>query len=381
MNAKNSSTLDSLLNPKIRLCMRLFAWLVPASLTTMSTTAQTLYQVTNLGAGVLPLAISEQGQVVGLVNDGQSYAQPFTYQNGQLTILTLTGLNGYNIPSAVTSSGIIGGNGHPSGNQPPAYGFIYQNGQTTVLINGVGNTSLGGINSSGAATGTYTVGLGNSGQTVSQPFIYSNGQLTGLGNYGESFATVGLGINNDRVIVGYTSDPNTANGLHAFRYSDNSFTLLPNLPGGTQSYASGINDAGLIVGQAFSSGNRAVEWFNGVPIELGTLGGSDAYVDGLNNSGLIVGRSQITNASFAAFVYINGSMRDLNKLLASPISTTLTEARGVNDHGQIIAMAANGDGYLLTPYTVPEPGVCTTVITILMGGFGVARRIRRNWIK
>ena len=87
--------------------------------------------------------------------------------------------------------------------------------------------------------------------------------------------------------------------------------------------------------------------------DLGILGGNYSYAYGINNAGQVVGSSGAADSGFNhAFLYSNGQMMDLNDLIDPSLGITLTEATGINDHGQIVA---NGglDAYLLTP--IPEP--------------------------
>ena len=112
----------------------------------------------------------------------------------------------------------------------------------------------------------------------------------------------------------------TAAGTRAFRYADSRFTDLGSL-GGTFSRANGINDAGQIVGTS-------------------TLAGADPQAQ-------------------RAFLHANDRMYDLNDLVG-PLPLPLSEARKINNAGQIIANACAPPGYasdchayLLTPVSPP----------------------------
>jgi probable HAF family extracellular repeat protein len=110
--------------------------------------------------------------------------------------------------------------------------------------------------------------------------------------------------------------------------------------GGTYSSAIGINEAGQIVGFAYSSGNAAMhpfQWQSSTGNQdLGTLGGTLGMATGINGSGVIVGNSQTTaNASIRAFAKTVGGMLTLPGLGGST-----SRAIAVNDSGAITGTAS-----------------------------------------
>ena len=142
---------------------------------------------------------------------------------------------------------------------------------------------------------------------------------------------------------------------------------LGTLTGTGQSFATGINNSGEVVGYANigpgdGGNNHAVLWSDGSIQDLGTLGGpladySLAY--GINDSGQVVGFSQIdaSQGTGSPFIYSNGVMQDLNSLIDPASGWTLENAYAINDSGQIVGNGTNAlgqqDAFLLTP--VPEP--------------------------
>src|SRR5215471_9567114 len=112
--------------------------------------------------------------------------------------------------------------------------------------------------------------------------------------------------------------------------------------GGDSSEAFAINDQGQITGDSYlaqDSGLRAFLSSGGQMTNLGVLAqGKYSQGFGINNSGVVVGWSNLTytGSVYHAFVYSNGKMQDLNKLIPSNSGWTLSTAYSINDAGQIV---------------------------------------------
>ena len=100
-------------------------------------------------------------------------------------------------------------------------------------------------------------------------------------------------------------------------------------------------------------------------VDLGTLGGMDSSARDINNAGQIVGVAQGGMSNNRGFLWRDGVMFDLNE--AVPTGTpTIVRAEGINDRGQIVAVADVGGGFehgvLLNPlpqYQIFDVGVTT----------------------
>ena len=106
---------------------------------------------------------------------------------------------------------------------------------------------------------------------------------------------------------------------------------------------------------------------NGVGMtDLGTLGGGFSFAYGINDAGQVVGYSDTAAGSHHAFITgPNGvGMTDLNALVSLPAGVVLTEATGINNHGQV---AANGS-------LIPEP----ETYAMLLAGLGLLGFIARR---
>lgn len=252
------------------------------------------------------------------------------------------------------------------------------------------------VNNVGAAVGTYS----NTHTGSIHACIFANGNVTDVGSPGD-FSS-GNGINDQSWIVGSVFNF-TSQGFHAFlfRPGDSGLEDLGTL-GGVDSDPSFIDNHGIItgfsrdamnnvlpffaqastntpklielptlagqpfgiaqgsaelpgevvaVGVSGASIDRAVKWSlttNGYPItDLGTLPGDNAAsAYSINSTGQIVGFSAYNNgAVFHAFVFENGSMKDLNNLVDGlPSGWSLQSASAINDYGQICGKGTTPDG-------------------------------------
>lgn len=250
------------------------------------------------------LGINDSGKVVGrILRDG--YWNAFTYKGDSMSYV-------YPVPGTLNEANGINNSGQIVGNGRGGM-FLATDSHNWNFLPVIGNDPnrvAGGINSRGNIIGHKDY----------MAFIYyADGTIRNLGTLG-GYASSVRGINDSDQVVGwaYTSD-NTLS--HAFLYSGGSMTGL-NLDTGTESQAYGINESGQIVG--FFSTER-------------------------------------NEASHRAFLYENGTMKDLNGLIDPDSGWLLRDATAINDLGQIVGYGINPLGqehaFLLTQ--IPEP---TTVL-------------------
>jgi probable HAF family extracellular repeat protein len=71
-------------------------------------------------------------------------------------------------------------------------------------------------------------------------------------------------------------------------------------------------------------------------IDLGTLTDNDSLAFDINDAGQIVGGSFIVEGQERAFLYENGRMLNLNKLIPEDAKWLLLCAHRINDRGEII---------------------------------------------
>ena len=259
-------------------------------------------------------------------------------------------------PSGSLALGYPLGKAINDGGQTAQGDFLYTGATATPLgyLPGGDTTGAIGINNSGQVVGVANTGRG----TPYQAFLYSEGMMTDLGQGGA------IAINNSGQVVGYTAvNRNLPN--HAFLYSGGTITDLGTLGGGV-SYATAINNVGQVVGLSDTSGDLADHAFlytGGTMIDLGTLPGTSiSEAHGINDGGQIVGYTETPSGyggfyAYHAFIDSDGTMTDLNSLIAANSGWTLINAEGINNSGQIVGYGTNPSGqtdaFLLTP--VPEP--------------------------
>lgn len=396
--------------------------------------AQTHFTVTDLGAfGVDSRGnsfstandLNNRGQAVGysrLYDAGHTLQgnAAFLYSNGQMTNLGNFGANKLGLASSVAESlnnrgqvvgfsNVYDALGNPLGQAA----FLYSKGQLTPIGNfgsdAKGNTfsTALGINDHGQIIGSsfaYDAGHTFKGNAA---FLYSNGQLTPIGNFGTDTSGVSqssaAAINNQGQIVGSSNVYNSAGvfqGAAGFFYNNGRLTQIGNFGtdklGRGLSNAVGINGLGQVVGYSNvydashnAQGYAAFLYDHGQMTNLGSLGVdhngmSFSQANAINRAEWIVGFSNTYDSNHLflsqdAFFYNKGKMLDLNNLITPNSGWTLEDAIGVNNRGQIVGYGLIGGqthAFLLTStQAVPEASalLCYGVL-LLIGGLVMGRR-------
>ena len=156
--------------------------------------------------------------------------------------------------------------------------------------------------------------------------------------------SIGTGISGNGIVTGaYGAQSDVSDG-HAFRYKGNAIVTLNNLRGGATSYAFGVNEKGIVVGQSDKPGGvtHAVYWTGTHPHDLGAIHGNlYSAANGINKSGHIVGYSDIdSDAGLNAVEWYRGQKTDLGSLVAGGNS----EAYAINIHGAIAGWSDSNTG-------------------------------------
>jgi probable HAF family extracellular repeat protein len=211
-----------------------------------------------------------------------------------------------------------------------------------------------GINRLGEVTGYFTT-AGDHMTAKNRVFQYLDFMIKDIGTFGGEDG-VSTAINDKGNIVGYFSDePHADYAEHrAFAVINGQLIALGTL-GGKLTTARDINNKDEIVGDG-DVGNglhHAFLYSDGVMRDLQTLpGGRRSVAYAINQRGDIVGLSEGAQGSSRATIVTSGVMYDLNALIPAGSGWVLTEARGINESGQIVGTGwLNGQqrGFLLTP--------------------------------
>jgi probable HAF family extracellular repeat protein len=215
-----------------------------------------------------------------------------------------------------------------------------------------------GINSSGQVVGASRI----AGQVIIvHAFLYSDGTMQDL-DPDPLDVSHALAINDCGVIVGdmtYRPQPYL---MHAFVYRDGEMQDIGTLRDVGGSQATAINNLGQVVGISSADIEMRLHAFlwlpepaYGLPAgmnDLGALGDNRrlSYAYSVNNAGQVVGAA-FTEQDSRAFLYSSGVMTDFNTLIPPDSGWMLLEARGINDAGMVIGYGLlNGEyrAFLLT---------------------------------
>ena len=321
---------------------------------TSTTVAQT-YTVTNIGTlggkDSVALSINDIGEVVGFSKTADGEVHAFRYfQNAIFDLSTLGGKESY--AYLITNSGILLGDSKTSdGKLRPFMGA-----PNSPLFNLGGDphlfSSARGANNVGQVVGFKLV-VDEHGQGYKRAYLYTTNRTIDLGTFGGKQSDA-IAINDGGEVVGHLYTQYHDGPKRAVLYHGGKVIEIGTF-GGNNSNGVAINTQGQVVGYADLPGGdqRAFLFAQGKMKNLGTLpGGTQSFAYGIDGRGRVVGASDAKDSALRAFIYSDGVMQDLNKLIPADSGWVLTEAKGINEAGQIVGYGfLDGErrAFLLTP--------------------------------
>lgn len=347
------------------------------------------------GSGSIARDINDLGQIVGeslLAGDVVSHAT--IWNNGIASDLGGLSAGDNSVAWAINNLGVaVGSNDLSTGERTAA---LFQGGSVTNLgatIGSQGNSVAWDINDAGVVVGQAPINPG-----FAKGFVWdaTNGAQA-AGTIPGYMGGANKAINNSGTIVGHSfffGDPDNATlATPDGRGGYDAFSIGP--AGFNVSFATAISDSGIVVGHTNGGGaGGPTGGWQAVIYEPDGQGGTNyvplGFLDGLsiseatdvNDDGLVVGFGLDGDGLGIlprAFAWHNGVMTDLNDLLTPDSDfVNLTQATGVNAHGDIVGFGETRSGELagfVIKGFVPAPG---TGVLLAAAGLMASRRRRDN---
>ena len=260
-----------------------------------------VYKTISIGFGVgSGLGINDAGQIAGSYLDENSVYHGFVDTNGKFVTIDDPGAisvpDGGTYVTGINNSGQIVGYYNQRSAQPIESGFLYTRGTFQDI-------------QYGGALGTYPEAISNRGNFAGfyidegfqvRAFLGSGAELIPFGNgfFPERYKGIS-GINDKNEFIGgfaVASDPS------AFNYLFNAGLTRINMPS-LEGTVDGLNDKGQIVGRYLDqtgSRDHGFLYMNGTFTTLDVPGSSDTEATGINNLGQIVGTYYLPGSVTAA---------------------------------------------------------------------------------
>lgn len=222
---------------------------------------------------------------------------------------------------------------------------------TAITVLGVqsATSSANDINEHGQAVGFISVAAAAGVAGGQSATLWQGDRQTDIGSFG-GVNSIAHGINEGGVVVGEAAMKGDA-ATHAFSWTDGQLLDLGTL-GGDFSSGMDVNDGGQVVGMstlkagqtAYGDGTHATLWKgNAAPQDLGALGGDTSVATGINNAGVVVGgatteaRLEYGGPGTHAFLWKDGQVTDLGAFDGVDFSS----ANGINNNGEVVGFAGN----------------------------------------
>jgi probable HAF family extracellular repeat protein len=308
--------------------------------------------------------MNEKGEVVGSYVCGLNDAVPFYWslESGFVILKTPDWFSEASTARGISDEGTIVGSFQKAGVGQRA--FHYKDGVWTELPP-VDPASGWSVAHAVSPDGSFVVGRRSITSEINpyNAFIWDakTAEFTDLGvmNGPNSEA---LDISRTGHVVGWTGASTISEGTGLFVYTDKRLDVPGPAPGALFSVGWAVN----AYGKSFCSGVTSLDPVTSSPftytegewIEVAGLKGAMATGPAdINDLGETIGTASIDGV-FHACTWSNGLAYDLNELIPADIGLELTGGRHINNTGQILCGAHDGDnnpvGVLLTPLAVQD---------------------------
>jgi probable HAF family extracellular repeat protein len=200
------------------------------------------------GTSTTPVALNDNGAIVGLLNSGSGvtfHTTGFLFSNGNFTHFRFPG-SADTFANDMNKNGVIVGTFRGANGQGS---FMVHNGVFhQVTLPGFPNaaTSANGVNDLGDIVGVFTRNGSNVG------FLLHQGKLTIISFPGATNGTFPSSINNQGVIVGSYSTLEQRDGTHGFMWKNGAFTNIE-FPSAVATFPVKISNNGDVVGTYIDS--------------------------------------------------------------------------------------------------------------------------------
>jgi len=269
------------------------------------------------------------------------------FSNGSVTDLGTLKKQTFSRANSINAFNQVVGFSGPALDTPKSRAFFWSKSTGMIDLGTLGGAfaQAFAINDSGFITGNSQVVSSASRSGAVHAFLSPSPMsavavgMRDLGTLGGSFS-FGISINANNHVVGYSTVNNVDSRVHAFLFAGNAMKDLGTLASNSinpledQSVALGINSSDRVVGYT--------------------------YVPALNPNTDPAVQPGTSPVRPVAFVWSQGAMTDLNKLIGAAAETYhLNSAMAINDNGQIVASAVSKTtgtrrALLLTPIS-PVP--------------------------
>ena len=321
------------------------------------------YTVSDLGDVTEAAGLNATGQTALTWRDGEE-TQAVAGDSKALTLLGALPKHHFSIAYGINAQGAVAAASY----NIPGHGraFVWDGSRHRLgSLPGYPYSEARAVNDTGQVAGFAETGGHDRWQArVARAFFWQSGAMTDVGTLGGPYSYA-YGLNNQGQVVG-KADTDTFGQTHAFLWQNGQMQDLGTL-GGANSLACRVSDSGMVVGstemgmRGMSDIRHAFVWQNGIMRDLGALPGlPDSLACGVNAQAQIVGYAEPTpdSPNKRAVLWQSGHALDLNALLPAHSGWVLTEARAINDRGQIAGNGTlNGQprAFLLTPVVTLAP--------------------------